>query len=64
MTAQRLVVLLKSKTLWGAVFAAGAWLAQQPKIGVADCVQALGMVLSAAGVRDAITQSLADGDTP
>jgi hypothetical protein len=54
---RRLRVLLTSKTLWGAVFAAGSWLATQPKIGIAEIVQALGTVLSAAGVRDAITQA-------
>lgn len=58
MTVTRLVVLLKSKTVWGAVFAAAAHLAAQPHIGIADVVQACGMVLSAAGVRDAIAQAL------
>ncbi len=58
MTAPRLLVLLKSKTCWGAIFAAAAHLAAQPKIGVADVVQSLGMVLSAAGVRDAIQKAI------
>lgn len=55
---RRLTILLRSKTVWGAVFTAGAWLAQQPKIGVAQVVQAVGMVLSAAGVRDAIQKMM------
>lgn len=58
MTLARLIVLVKSKTVWGAVFASGAWLAQQPHLGIAEIVQALGMVLSAAGVRDAITKAM------
>lgn len=55
--AARLVIILKSKTLWGAVFGAAAWLVSQPKIGIAEIVQALGTVLSAAGVRDAIAKA-------
>lgn len=55
----RLLVLLKSKTVWGAVFTAGAWLFGQPKITIADVIRAVGMVLSAAGVRDAIAQAVA-----
>lgn len=54
----RLVVLLRSKTVWGAILASGAWLAQQPHLGIAEIVQALGMVLSAAGFRDAITKAM------
>jgi hypothetical protein len=52
----RLVIILKSKTFWGAVFAAGAWLIAQPHIGVAEIVQAVGTVVSAAGLRDAIAK--------
>lgn len=58
MTRARLIVLLRSKAVWGTVFTAGAWLAQQPKLGIAEIVQALGMVLSAAGFRDAITKAM------
>lgn len=57
--AGRLLVLFKSKAVWGAIFAAAAWLASQPHVGLADVVQALGTVLSAAGVRDAITKATA-----
>lgn len=53
----RLLVLLKSKTVWGAVCTAGGWLASQPKIGIPELLQAGGMVLGAAGVRDAIAQA-------
>jgi hypothetical protein len=60
----RLLVLLRSKTVWGAVCAAGGWLAQQPKLGVAEYVQAVGMVLTAAGVRDAIEQAMKGGTAP
>lgn len=58
MTRARLKVLLRSKTVLGAVFSAGAWLVQQPHITVAAALQALGMVLTAAGVRDAIEQAI------
>lgn len=58
MTAPRLVVLLKSKTVWGAVLTSGAWFIQQPHHGVIEIVRALGMVLGAAGVRDAIQQCI------
>jgi hypothetical protein len=52
----RFLLLLKSKTVWGAVLGAGAWLAGQPKVGVVEVIQAVGTVVSAAGVRDAIAQ--------
>jgi hypothetical protein len=52
----RLAVLLKSKTVWGAVLGAGAWLIGQPHVGVVEVMQAAGTVLSAAGVRDAIAK--------
>lgn len=64
MTRTRLVVLLKSKTVWGSIIAALAWLIQQPTINAATAVQAFGMVLSAAGVRDAITQAFGATDAP
>lgn len=56
MTVNRIAILLKSKTLWGSIFAAGAWLIAQPTVGLVQVAQALGTVISAAGVRDAITQ--------
>lgn len=56
MTRDRLVTVLKSKTLWGAVFASAAWLVAQPHVGLPEIIQAIGAVVSAAGVRDAITK--------
>lgn len=64
MIASRIRTLLTSKTVLGAVCTAASWLAGQPTIGVADVVQALGMVLTAAGVRDAIAQALTAKATP
>ena len=51
------LTLLKSKLVWGAILAAGAWLIQQPAIGIVEVVQALGGVIAAAGTRDAIRKS-------
>jgi predicted phage tail protein len=59
MDKNRIVTLLKSKTFWGALFAAGAWLAAQPHVGVVEIMQAVGTVMSAAGIRDAITKATA-----
>lgn len=55
----RLLTILKSKTFWGAVCTAGAWLAAQQHVGVTEIMQASGAVLSAAGLRDAITKATA-----
>jgi hypothetical protein len=53
----RLGILLKSKTLWGSVLTAGAWLLhQQGGPSAVDVIQAVGGVITAAGVRDAIGQ--------
>jgi hypothetical protein len=52
----RLIIILKSKTFWGAVCAAGAWLAAQPHVGPVEIMQAAGTVISAAGIRDAIAK--------
>lgn len=52
----RLVVLLKSKAVWGALFTAGAWLLKQQHVGPLEIMEALGGVLSTAGLRDAITK--------
>lgn len=49
--------LLRSKTVWGAVFAAGGWLVSQPVIGVAEVIQAIGTIVTAAGVRDAFRKT-------
>ena len=56
MNRKRLVALLKSKAVWGAIFAAGAWTLEQPAIDAQVILQAGGAVLSAAGIRDAITK--------
>ena len=53
---QRVLVLLKSKTFWGAVCATGGWLVSQPHIGPTELLQAGGALLGAAGVRDSITK--------
>lgn len=55
----RFFTLVTSKTVWGAVAVAGGYLASQPKIGWLQILQAAGGVLSAAGVRDAITKATA-----
>lgn len=52
----QVMIVLKSKTFWGAVFAAGAWLVAQPHIGPVEIIQAGGTVLSAAGIRSAIAK--------
>lgn len=50
----RLGVILKSKTFWGSVLTAGAWLFGQPHVGGTEIIQAVGGVVTAIGVRDAI----------
>lgn len=55
--------LLTSKTVWGAVIAAASWLIQQPTIGIPEVIQAVGMVIAAIGVRQAISAS-ASPDSP
>lgn len=62
MTRNRFVVLCKSKAVWGVILASTGWLLQQPVISRATVLQALGMVLSAAGFRDAITQAFGATD--
>lgn len=52
----RIKVILTSKTFWGTVLTAGAWLANQPHIGITEVVQAIGPVLTAAGFRDLFTK--------
>lgn len=53
---KRIAVLLKSKSVWGAVAVAVSYLTGQDHIGVHEIVTAAGGVISAVGVRDAITQ--------
>ena len=56
--ANRIRLIVTSKTVWGVVLSTGAWLLSQPKITVAEIIQAIGMILSAAGVRDAIARAM------
>lgn len=58
----RLAIILKSKTFWGSILTAGAWLASQPHVGAVEVIQALGGITTAVGVRDAIGQ--VQTDTP
>ena len=46
--------LLKSKTVWGAALASGAWLFAQPHVGFVEVIQGLGGLLSVVGARNAI----------
>lgn len=52
----RLGILLRSKTLWGSVLTAAAWLLSLPHVGAVEVAQAVGGVITAAGVRDAVAQ--------
>ncbi len=61
---QRLTVLVKSRTVWGAFFASGAWLVQQHPITGWCCMQAVAMWITAVGARDAITKSSPIPPTP
>lgn len=53
---KRIALLVKSKTVWGAVAGAVAYLTGLDHIGVHEAIQAAGPVIAAIGVRDAITQ--------
>lgn len=55
----RLVVLLKSKTVWGAVASAIGFLLTKDHVGAAEVVQAVGGVVTAVGVRDSISKATA-----
>jgi hypothetical protein len=59
----RIAIVLKSKTFWGSVLTACSWLVAQPHVGTIDILQALGGVVTAVGVRDAIGQ-VQTGETP
>lgn len=48
---------LTSKTVWGALLGAGAWLVSQPHIDPAAVVQAIGTVIAAIGVRHAVAKA-------
>lgn len=50
----RLGIVLKSKTLWGSILGTGAWLLSQPHVGAVEVMQAVGGVVTAVGLRDAI----------
>lgn len=49
--------LLRSKTVWGTIFAAAGWLVAQPAVGTAEVIQAVGTIVTAAGVRDAFRKT-------
>jgi len=55
---ERTKKVLLSKTVWGAVFAALAGLLKVDHIGVLDILRAIGEVLMAIGIRDAIGERL------
>lgn len=46
--------LLKSKTVWGAILGAGSFLLNSAHIDVATLGQAVGIILGAVGLRDAV----------
>lgn len=48
----RVVAILKSKTFWASVIAAGGYLITQAHIGLGEIGVAIGMVLAGAGVKD------------
>lgn len=50
----RLAIVLKSKTFWGSILGAGAWLLNQPHVSPVDILQAVGGVVAAVGLRDAV----------
>jgi hypothetical protein len=60
----RLLTLVKSKTVWGAIFAAIGWLAKQPQLTIPDVITAIGMILTGVGVRDSFTKYLGEGTNP
>lgn len=57
----RIKTLLTSKTVWGAVLGVASWLYSTHyttgALTSTDWLQALGMIMSAVGARDAITTS-------
>lgn len=56
MNRKRLITILKSKTFWGGVFAATGTVLAAPAITLDVVIQAGGIVLAAAGVRDSFTK--------
>lgn len=48
----RAVEILKSKTFWSAVIAAGGYLTTANQIGIGEALIAIGMVLAGAGIKD------------
>jgi hypothetical protein len=56
MNRHRLVTILKSKTFWGSVATAVGVVLAAPVITTDVVLQAGGIVLGGAGIRDAITQ--------
>lgn len=54
----RVFELVKSKTVWGGVFASVGWLLKQPHVTLPNIIVAIGMLLTAIGVRDSWTKFL------
>lgn len=48
---------LKSKTVWGAILTAGAWILSQPHIDPVTVVQAIGSIVTVIGARSAIAKN-------
>lgn len=56
MTRTRIVTIFKSKTFWGGVAAAAGTVLAAPAITLDVVLQAGGIVLGAAGLRDSVTK--------
>lgn len=54
----RITTLLTSKTVWGAIIGAAAYLIAQPHLGLHEIAAGIAPVLTAIGVRDAISQAV------
>lgn len=54
----RVLTLLTSKTVWGGIFTATGWLLKQPHVTLPNIIIAIGMLLTAIGVRDSWTKFL------
>lgn len=52
----KILKLARSKTVIASVLGASAYLLKQPAIGSPEVLDAVGMVLGAAGVRDALSK--------
>ncbi len=52
----RILTLLKSKTVWGTIAAVAGWLASQPTLDKTTILTGAGVVLTGVGVRDSVTK--------